>query len=179
MVVSALGMAMLTQVGADAGLGLLVASSVVMSVGIAPAATLGMGLILGAAPPERAGSASGVSETGNELGGALGIALLGSLGTAIYRDDMAGAVPADVTPAAADAARDTLGGAAGVAGRLPDGVLDAAHAAFASGMHVVAGLAAVLMVGMAVITAIVLRRVGEPSARQAPARRPALATEPC
>ena len=111
MVVSALGMALLTQVGADSGLGLLVAASVVMSVGIAPAATLGMGLILGAAPPERAGAASGVSETGNELGGALGIALLGSLGTAIYRDDMADAVPADVTPAAADAARDTLGGA--------------------------------------------------------------------
>jgi DHA2 family multidrug resistance protein-like MFS transporter len=91
MVVSAVGMAMLTQVAPDSGLGLLVAASVVMSVGIAPAATLGMGLILGAAPPERAGSASGVSETGNELGGALGIALLGSLGTAVYRDDMASA----------------------------------------------------------------------------------------
>ena len=65
-----------------------------------------------------------------------------------------------MTPAAADAARDTLGGAASVAARLPDGVLHAAHAAFASGMHVVAGLAAVLMVGMAVVTAIVLRRVG-------------------
>src|SRR3712207_2461990 len=105
MVVSAAGMALLTQAGPDSGVGLLVVASVVMSVGIAPAATLGMGLILGAAPPERAGSASGVSETGNELGGALGIALLGSLGTAVYRADMDSAVPSDVAPAVADAAR--------------------------------------------------------------------------
>jgi MFS transporter, DHA2 family, multidrug resistance protein len=180
MIVSALGMAMLTQVGADSGLGLLVVASVVMSVGVAPAATLGMGLILGAAPPERAGSAAGVSETGNELGGALGIALLGSLGTAIYRDEMARAVPSDVAPATADAARDTLGGATSVAAQLPDGVLHAAQAAFASGMSVVAGLAAVAMVGMAIMTAIVLRGVGaadETAAHEAPALTPALAAE--
>jgi MFS transporter, DHA2 family, multidrug resistance protein len=180
MVISALGMAMLTQVGADSGVGLLVVSATVMSVGIAPAATLGMGLILGAAPPERAGSASGVSETGNELGGALGIALLGSLGTAVYRDEMAGAVPSDVPPAAADAARDTLGGATTVAAQLPDGVLHAAHAAFASGMSVVAAVAAVAMVGMAIVTAIVLRRVGvteETAAHEPPALTPALAIE--
>jgi DHA2 family multidrug resistance protein-like MFS transporter len=178
MVVSALGMGLLTQVGADTGLGLLVVASVVMSVGVAPAATLGMGLILGAAPPERAGSASGVSETGNELGGALGIALLGSLGTAIYRDEMAAAVPAEVAPATADAARDTLGGAASVAAGLPDGVLDAAQAAFASGMQTVAAVAAVAMLAMAVVTAVVLRRVtpaGEAPAGELPA---ALVAEP-
>ncbi len=180
MLVAAAGMALLTQVGPDSGAGLVVVSSVVMSVGVAPAATLGMGLILGAAPPERAGSASGLSETGNELGGALGIALLGSLGTAVYREEVADAVPSDVAPAAADAARDTLGGAAGVAAQLPDGVLDAASAAFASGMHVVAGVAAVAMVGMAVVTAVVLRHVGvadEAAVHGAPAVAPALAGE--
>jgi DHA2 family multidrug resistance protein-like MFS transporter len=180
MVVSAVGMALLTQVGADSGTGLIVLSSVVMSVGVAPAATLGMGLILGAAPPERAGAASGVSETGNELGGALGIALLGSIGTAVYRSDVADAVPADVAPAAAEAARDTLGGAASVAAQLPDGVLHAAQAAFASGMHVVAGVAAVAMVGMAVVTAVVLRHVGvaeDAAVHGAPAVAPALAGE--
>src|SRR3712207_6346602 len=49
MVVSALGMALLTQVGPESGVGLLVVASVIMSVGVAPAATLGMSLILGAA----------------------------------------------------------------------------------------------------------------------------------
>jgi MFS transporter, DHA2 family, multidrug resistance protein len=178
--VSALGMIMLTQVGAESGTGLLVVANIVMSVGIAPAATLGMGLILGAAPPERTGSASGVSETGNELGGALGIALLGSLGTAIYRGDMESAVPSDVAPAVADAARDTLGGATTVAAQLPDGVINTAHAAFASGMHVVAGVAAALMVGMAIVTAITLRRVGaddQAASHEAPSLTPALAAE--
>src|SRR5918994_478987 len=102
---------------------MLVVALGIAAVGIAPGGTLGTNVIVGAAPPERAGAASGVAETGNELGGALGIALLGSLGTAIYRDEMAGAVPSDVAPAAADAARDTLGGATSVAAQLPDGVL--------------------------------------------------------
>jgi DHA2 family multidrug resistance protein-like MFS transporter len=178
MALSALGMALLTRVDADSGVGLIVAASVVMSVGMAPAVTLGMGLILGAAPPERAGSASGVSETGNELGGALGIALLGSIGTAVYRSEMERAVPSDVAPGAADAARDTLGGAASVAAQLPDGVLHAAQNAFASGMGVVSASAAVVLAGMAVVTAIVLRRVGAPGdATDAPAITPALVAE--
>ena len=42
-------------------------------------------LIIGAAPAERAGAAAAISETGSEMGGALGIAVLGSIGTAIYR----------------------------------------------------------------------------------------------
>ena len=57
--------------------------------------------IVGAAPPERAGSASAISETGAELGGALGVAVLGSIGTAIYRGGVADAVPGDVPAAAA------------------------------------------------------------------------------
>jgi DHA2 family multidrug resistance protein-like MFS transporter len=40
---------------------------------------------VGSAPPERAGAASGISETSSELGGALGLALLGTIGTAVYR----------------------------------------------------------------------------------------------
>ena len=82
--------------------------------------TLATDLIVGSAPPERAGAASAISETGAELGGALGIAILGSIGTAVYRGAMADAVPAGVPPEAAEAARDTLGGAVAVAEQLPD-----------------------------------------------------------
>ena len=59
------------------------------SLGLAPVFTLATDLIVGAAPPERAGAASAISETGAELGGALGIAILGSIGTAVYRGAMA------------------------------------------------------------------------------------------
>ncbi len=94
---------------------------------------------------------------------------------------MAGAVPSGVVAPVADAARDTLGGATSVAAQLPAGVLDAAQVAFASGMQVVAGLAAVAMLAMAVVTAIVLRRVapaGEPPAPDAAHGARALVAEP-
>ncbi|HYV68111.1 MAG TPA: hypothetical protein VE964_17850, partial [Myxococcales bacterium] len=56
----------------------------------------------------------------SELGGALGIALLGSIGAALYRGAMADAIPPGVAPEAAEAARATLGGALAVAAQLPE-----------------------------------------------------------
>jgi DHA2 family multidrug resistance protein-like MFS transporter len=76
------GLAALSQVGAHTAP--LVVSLVVLvfQVGVAPLVTLGMNIVLSAAPPEKTGAASGTAQTCNELGGALGIALLGSLGSA-------------------------------------------------------------------------------------------------
>ena len=54
---------------------------------------LTMGLMLAAAPPEKAGSVASISETGGEFGIALGIATLGSLGTIIYRNQLVDTVP--------------------------------------------------------------------------------------
>jgi len=56
--------------------------------------TVGSELIMGAVPPERAGSAAAVVETGSELGGALGMAVRGRIGAAIYRSDLAGSAAA-------------------------------------------------------------------------------------
>jgi len=64
-------------------------------------------LIVSSALPERAGAASGISETGVELGGALGIAILGSIGAAVYRGALANGLPAVLPPEAAAVARDT------------------------------------------------------------------------
>jgi DHA2 family multidrug resistance protein-like MFS transporter len=166
MTISALGFALLIALDADAGMTVLVPALMIASFGLAPAATLGTNLVVGAAPPERAGAASGLAETGNELGGALGIALLGSLGTALYRGRMEDAVPSEIAPSAAAAARDSLGGAVSVADRLSPSVIDAAHAAFAHGLHVAAATGAVLMAGIAVVAGVLLRHV--PSAAGAP-----------
>ncbi len=95
------------------------AGSVIISLGLAPVFGLTTELIVGSAPPEQAGAASGISETGAELGGALGIAIMGSIGVAIYRGELADRLPAAVPAEAAEAARDTLGSAAAVAGQLP------------------------------------------------------------
>jgi DHA2 family multidrug resistance protein-like MFS transporter len=162
LVLGAAGFALVTQVTSTSGLALLVTGSVAFSVGLAPLTTLATDLMLGAAPPERAGAASAIAETTSELGGALGIAVLGSLGTAVYRGQMAEDLPAGIPSGAAEVARDTLGGALTVAEQLPTqlgaALLEAARVAFTSGMRLAFVAATVLTVGIAVLVATVLRR---------------------
>jgi DHA2 family multidrug resistance protein-like MFS transporter len=165
--VMAVGFAMLTALDASDGIGLLVVATVIASIGVAPGTTLGMTLMVGSAPPENAGAVSGIAQTGNELGGALGIGLLGSLGAAVYRGDVTSSIPADTAPDVARAAHDTIGGAVSVAHRLPAGVLDAAQTAFAHSLDMAALTCAVLMAGAALATAILLRHV--PKTPAAPA----------
>jgi DHA2 family multidrug resistance protein-like MFS transporter len=160
---SAAGFAILTRVEGTSGLAAIVTGSVMMSAGLASVGTLGTDLIVGAAPPERAGAASGISETGTELGGALGIAVLGSMGTAVYRSQVAEVVPAAVPPEAAEAARDNLGSAVSAADALPDrlgtGLLDAAREAFTQGLHLTAITSTALVLGMSVLVLVLLRDV--------------------
>ena len=159
--VGAVGLAVLALVGTNDGLIPLVLASVIISLGLAPVFGLTTELIVGSAPPERSGAASGISETGAELGGALGLALLGSIGVAIYRAGVANALPAGIPADAANAARDTLGGAVAVAGTLPEttatALLGAARTAFVDGMHLAAAIAAVVGFGLAIFAFVTLR----------------------
>jgi DHA2 family multidrug resistance protein-like MFS transporter len=163
LVAGAFGFGLLTQVDDATGLPLVVAGSVVFSVGLAPLTTLSTDLMIGAAPPERAGAASAVSETTSEFGGAMGIAVLGSIGTVVYRSQLAGTVPAGVPPASAEAARDTLGGALAAAQALPAqlgaALQDAAREAFTQGLRLAFAVNAGLAIGIAVLVAVLLRGV--------------------
>ena len=160
---SAVGFGLLTQVNPASGLAVLVIASVVLTLGVAPVGTLATDVIVGSAPPERAGAASGISETGAEFGGALGIAILGSIGTAVYCSQVADAVPADVPPDAAEAARDTLGGAVaaadGLPGQLGTQLLDAAREAFAQGLQLSSIMSVALVLGMATLVLVLLRHI--------------------
>jgi DHA2 family multidrug resistance protein-like MFS transporter len=162
--IAAVGLAVLTRVGGTDGLAIVVVSSVVISLGLAPVFGLTTEMIVGSAPPERAGAASGISETGAELGGALGISILGSIGVAIYRGDVASALPADVPVGVAEAARDTLGAAVGVASQLPaelgSAVVTVAQDAFVQGMQVAATISAVVAIGVAILAVVALRGIG-------------------
>jgi DHA2 family multidrug resistance protein-like MFS transporter len=161
--IAATGLAVLTQVGGANGLATVVAASVVISLGLAPVFGLTTELIVGSAPPERAGAASGISEMGAELGGALGISILGSIGIAIYRGEVGRALPADVPAAVGDAARDTLGAAIAAAHRLPTDIgaalVGVARSAFVEGMQVAATISAVVAVGVAILALVALRDV--------------------
>ncbi len=163
LVLAALGFGMFTQLDAASGLAVFVTASVAFSLGFAPVFTLTTDLIVGSAPPERAGAASAISETGAELGGALGIAVFGSIGVAVYRAAMAVAVPAGVPLEAAEAAMGTLGGAVALAGQLPGPLgaqlVEAARQAFTQGMQLTAAISAVGSIGLAIFVALVLRHV--------------------
>ncbi len=150
----------------------------IFQIGVAPLVTLGNNLVIGSAPPQASGQASGTSQTFNELGGALGIAVLGSLGTALYRGQISDAATAGLPSADAHAVHDTLAGAAGVAGHLPPSVVHATQTAFTHGMSVVALAAGGLMLAVATVLAVTLREAGartapdearEPIAQPAPA----------
>ncbi|MDQ3972770.1 MAG: MFS transporter [Actinomycetota bacterium] len=172
MLTSAVGLLMLVQVGGADGLTVVVIASVVVSLALAPVFTLTTELIVGSAPPERAGAASGLSETGAEFGGALGIAILGTVGAAVYRDEFAHRLPAGLPDGAAEVARDTLGGAVAVAAQLPEevgaAVLAAARGAFLDGMQVAAGIGAATAVVAAAVASVALRNV-RPGASEPPA----------
>jgi MFS transporter, DHA2 family, multidrug resistance protein len=161
LVLAAVGFGLFTQLSSTSGLAILVAGSSVFSLALAPVDTLATDLAVGAAPPERAGAASAIAETSGEFGGALGIALLGVVGTAVYRNQVADAVPAGVPPEAAEAARDTLGGAVAAAGQLPDqlgaALLDAANQAFTHGLRLAFAISATASVAVAVLAAVQLR----------------------
>ena len=175
LVLAAVGFLVYTQMDRGPALTLLVIGSVIYSLGISPVVILATDLIVGSAPVERAGAASAISETSSELGGALGIAVLGSIGAAVYRGAMAGAVPPGVPGGAAEAARNTLGGAVAEAGKLP-GVVGAelvgsARDAFMQSMELSAAICALIAVGTAILVAVLLRgvRVGQPAMEPEPA----------
>jgi MFS transporter, DHA2 family, multidrug resistance protein len=162
MAVAAAGLAVLALVSEGSSLALLAAGSLVMGLGAGSIGTVATDLIVGTAPPERAGAASGISETSGELGGALGIALLGSIGTAVYRAEVGDSIPVDVGPEGAAAAQDSLGGAVGAGGAVSPGLLETAFEAFVNGMQLAALTGAALLAVTAAVAAVALRRRSEP-----------------
>jgi len=162
LVLAAAGFALLVAIDRPNGLAVLVVGSVIYSVGISPVVILATDLIVGSAPVERAGAAAAISETSSELGGALGIAVLGSIGTAVYRLRVAEGFPAGIPHEAAEAARATLGGAVSVAEGLADQmgatVLEAAREAFTRSFEVIVAINAALALATAILAAVLLRR---------------------
>lgn len=171
LVITALGFVVLAFAGMTGGLPVLMAGFLIFCFGLSPVFTLTTDLVIGSAPPERAGAASGLSETSAEFGGALGIAVLGSILTAVYRSTMTGSIPAEASSAAAEAARSTLGGALELAARLQpaagEALAIAAKTAFAQGFVLVSAISAVGALAAALLAASLLRRTGPPATAEA------------
>ncbi|OIV39036.1 MFS transporter [Mangrovactinospora gilvigrisea] len=161
-VLGAVGYGLMMLVQADSPLWMALVFITVPSVGIIGVATQVMDLSLAEVAPERAGIAGALMETGQEFGGALGMALLGSLGTAVYRGRIDAHTPAGLDAAARHGVHETLPDALAVAahlpGRLAAEVTTAARQAFMSGMHVASLGAVTAMLLGAVLTVTLLRR---------------------
>jgi DHA2 family multidrug resistance protein-like MFS transporter len=169
MAISAVGLAMLFLVGTANGLALVVGASIVISLALAPAFSLTTELIVSSAPPEKAGAASGISETAAELGGALGISILGSIGTAIYRAELAERLPGTIPADIAESARDTLGTAVEAAGQLSGEasqiLVNVARDAFVQGLHIAALIAGVVAIIAAIMVISLLNRTSARTAQ--------------
>ncbi|WP_159942700.1 MULTISPECIES: MFS transporter [unclassified Nocardiopsis] len=172
LLVTAAGFAVLVsapQEGAASGVALVAVGFALIAAGAGYAETLTNGAIMAAAPPQRAGAASAISETAYELGAALGVAVLGSVLAASYRANL---TAVDGVPDTAVAAsRETLGGAANAAAELGGAqggaLMEAARAAFTDGMHLTSAIAAGIVLYAAVQVWALLRGRGNPAVEPA------------
>ncbi len=152
------GYVVATRLGPDSDVAVLVLAFGLVAAGAGLSETLTNDAILTAAPPERAGQASAVSETAYELGTGLGVAVLGSVLGAVYTARL---VLPDGLGGAQETAASTLGGAVDLADRLPGGsaaaLTDSARDAFSAGMDAAAGIGVVVMLTAVVLVAAVWR----------------------
>ena len=141
------GLLVFAQVGPSTPYMVAMVALVLTATGMAltmPSTTAGL---VGSLPAGKAGVGSAVNDTTREVGGALGIAVMGSVLTSVYRESLS--LPAQLPAAAADAARRSIGAALEVAGRAPgalgDPLAQGARASFAQGASTAFYVAAAVM----------------------------------
>jgi DHA2 family multidrug resistance protein-like MFS transporter len=170
MLVAAGGIVLFTQATGAGGVAFVVVGMSIASFGMGPQGVLCTEMVVSSVPPQKAGAASAMSETSAEFGIAMGIAVFGSVATAVYRDEVA--IPEQVPAEAAALATDSMAGALQAAGTLPgslgDDVVATARDAFSSGLHTVAVIGAVIVVVFAVVGMIALRRIRPVEAVETP-----------
>ncbi|SHF07479.1 MFS transporter [Streptoalloteichus hindustanus] len=156
---SALGYVVLVWLPPAGGLVVAAVSFVLISFAEGSVMTLTNNTMLSTVPPERAGAASAISETAIELGAALGVAVLGSLATAVYQTELP--VVPGVDEGRMEAARETLGGALTTArevgGAAGEALTATARAAFTDSINVTSAIGAALMLYAAVQAWVLLR----------------------
>ena len=161
LVVSAAGFTVMARTPAEGGVPWLIGGLVLAAAGMSLPMALTANIIMGATPPEKAGSAAAVMETSGEFGIAVGVATLGSLATFVYRGEVAGGLPTGLPGDVAAAMNESLAVAANATQRAD--LLDLARDAFTSGLNVVSGVGAAIFLTLAAVCLAVLRRADQPA----------------
>ncbi len=173
--VSVVGFLMISRVDEASALWLVLLAAGLVSGGLVAVLSLITDYVVGVAPAERAGSVAGLVETSSELGGALGLALLGSVLAAVYRTQADLLMPAGLPAPAAAEASQTLAGAGAVSAQLPgalgQAVMEAGRAAYTAAMHT-AGLTAAGVLVLAAAVTLVMLRGSDAEAMPAPEAAP-------
>ncbi|WNV84573.1 MFS transporter [Umezawaea sp. Da 62-37] len=167
----ALGYVVFTWLDADSSPAVLIAGFVIIGLCQGPMLSLGVNMVVGAAPPEKAGSSSSMAQIANETGASLGVAIMGSVGAAVYVARLAPDLPAGLPGPAAAAAQESIARAVAIAPDLPPeqatALLAAAREAFADGMNVFAAVSVAVLAAVAVLVMIMLRHVPPTAQREA------------
>ncbi|WP_216209685.1 MFS transporter [Amycolatopsis aidingensis] len=158
LLLAAVGSLLIAQLSVHSGLTLVVVGGMLTGAGVTMTLSTTADLIIASAPPERAGAASGLSETSEKLGSAFGVAILGSIAAAVYRGKVVFLPPGSEEPA-----RETLGGAIAAAEHLPEqarlDLLTIARSAFTSGIQLAMIVCVALLIITAFVAGILLRNV--------------------
>ncbi len=151
---AALAQLLYLRIGVSTGYATMLVAMLVGGLGATLTFAVTGDTVLATVPKERAGAAAAISETAMELGGALGMAILGTVLNGAYRNTVN--VPDGVPAPAAGGVRDSLGAALDSAATLPAGVAravaGAANQAFVHGMHVVEMTNAGILAAVALLT---------------------------
>lgn len=154
---------LMTTASGSSGTAIIIISFAGYSFFGVPLVALGTNVVMSAAPPERGGVAGSLTQLSNEFGATLGAAVMGVIGFSVYRLLVVDTIPTEVPADAAAIARDSMAGAVSVAGDLPgpvaDNLLAQARDSFASGLHTVIIINAVIMTCMALLIATMLRHL--------------------
>jgi len=142
-------------------LALVVLGNTLFAIGMAPVSAINSNLVVSAAPQEQSGSASALSETAVEFGGALGIALLGSLATALYRSGLSGAMPSGMPTSVRETALRGIGAAFSLPQDLEGGAAlrSAVQAAYTSAVDITFFIGAAMLLMAAAAAVVTLRNL--------------------
>jgi hypothetical protein len=162
----AVGLFLASRLGVDSAYWQIAGSMMVMAAGMAFVMAPATESIMGSLPVDKAGVGSAVNDTTREVGGALGVAVLGSIASSGYSHSIGKVIDGAPMPAAAaDAVRESLGAALQVAARAggqPGALLaDAARTAFVEGMATTLVVGAVVALLGAVVALVFLHARAE------------------
>jgi DHA2 family multidrug resistance protein-like MFS transporter len=159
LMIGAVGLAVMACAAYLHALVFVVLGNTLFAIGMAPVSAINSNLVVSAAPHEQSGSASALSETAVEFGGALGIALLGSLATVLYRSGLSEAMPGGTPPYVAETALRGIGAAFSLPQNLEGGTFlrSVVQSAYTSAVDITFSIGAAMLLTAAAAAVVTLR----------------------